>query len=706
MLSMPKRVLLSIAVLFVAGTGLAATRVYFVEPKTATNGWTEADPNAYIGQTCTANVDSIAYIEWFVGELSAEGAYRFEIRDKATNALICLGEESVPVRGWQWVKCDSFYDGSRRFTKGREYLLKISHDAGDSVNYVYRADNPYKYGRIEVGGGGWGQSEPVEFCDLCARVVGKEDPTPSDWLGANLNLFRLTTGEGRAALGKAAGPCGLRWMRTGVTTWRYLDEDTAGVMAKCKMYADSGIELLGILGYGLAAHSTKPDTWTRKPLDSTLYPPCSLFAAVDGGQNPWAEYVREVMGRLPDVKYWCVWNEPNACSSYFGVPDTAAARGYKGCDPGGPLGDSWVDTPRERCSLYVRMCQVAKGVAETLKTGQKVVAGEVARVLDTCGGEGLTRGVDWLSDMLDLAESRYGGAGSCFDIVSVHPYQHVGAGATRSFSPAEFREDLAAVRAVMGARGLGGTELWATEVGWNKYLRDSTGYVPIEGATEERNADNLFEFFVSALAGEADPVGSYGRVFWWELSSRRDDPAEKMKDEGFGLLDSSESQALTYKAHACGHLSIELRGARLNGRVMTGDPDVDTLTRIYEFEDPGTGKRTWVGWKNGGTGGGDVEVRIPVRSDTVDTAALAYDPTQPSPAGKTCDTDGWLTQTLATRPVFITETGDTSRPDLVVDSVRVWPAEPQVSGPLVVSYSVRNHGTAGVPQQWSVNLHW
>jgi len=55
----------------VAASSLAATRAYVVEPKTAANGWTPEDE--YIGQSFVANIDSIAYIEWFVGELSAEG---------------------------------------------------------------------------------------------------------------------------------------------------------------------------------------------------------------------------------------------------------------------------------------------------------------------------------------------------------------------------------------------------------------------------------------------------------------------------------------------------------------------------------------------------------------------------------------------------------------------------------------------------------
>jgi hypothetical protein len=53
----------------------AATRAYFVEPKTALSGWSQRW--GYVGQTFVANVDSIRYIEWFVGELSAPGKYEF-----------------------------------------------------------------------------------------------------------------------------------------------------------------------------------------------------------------------------------------------------------------------------------------------------------------------------------------------------------------------------------------------------------------------------------------------------------------------------------------------------------------------------------------------------------------------------------------------------------------------------------------------------
>jgi len=61
------RALVLTAVLAIAA--LAATRAYFVEPRECNVGWTPEDE--YVGNTFRANVDSIYYIEWFVGELSA-----------------------------------------------------------------------------------------------------------------------------------------------------------------------------------------------------------------------------------------------------------------------------------------------------------------------------------------------------------------------------------------------------------------------------------------------------------------------------------------------------------------------------------------------------------------------------------------------------------------------------------------------------------
>jgi hypothetical protein len=112
-----------------ATAALAATRAYFVEPKAATSAWSAYQ--GWVGQSFVANVDSIYYLEWFVGDLSSPGRYKFDIIEKSTSQLVCWGSETVPGRGWQWLRCSNF-TGDLQFTKGKEYLLKVSHDAGDS----------------------------------------------------------------------------------------------------------------------------------------------------------------------------------------------------------------------------------------------------------------------------------------------------------------------------------------------------------------------------------------------------------------------------------------------------------------------------------------------------------------------------------------------------------------------------------------------
>jgi hypothetical protein len=139
-----------------------------VEPKTATSGWTPEDE--YVGQSFIANVDSLLYVEWFVAELSQPGRYKFEVVTQVGSQFVCRGYESVPARGWQWVRCSTFTEGSRGLTKGVDYVVQISHENGDSVNYVVRTDNPYSYGLMMVPG----QQPPIPLTwDLCARVYGR-----------------------------------------------------------------------------------------------------------------------------------------------------------------------------------------------------------------------------------------------------------------------------------------------------------------------------------------------------------------------------------------------------------------------------------------------------------------------------------------------------------------------------------------------------
>lgn len=688
------------------GWSMALVRAYTVEPRAqAQSGWTSLSaPDNCVSEVITVNFDMPISASLFVGAKQGNGACNVYIYSYPRGNVSLAQALDVPMTGsYYWLDCSLSVVHPDSFIKGRRIEVRWTRAGTDSINYFHQTGDSYEYGHLKVG-----QTDHAGK-DLCMRVYGVMDVVSDDRLGVNFNLFSINPDPGADALVKAVDSCGLRLMRSGFTNWKTYDLDTVGVVVKSGMYTDHGVKLLGILGYGLDAHTTKPSAWSRKPQDPTFYPPRNLFVGVNSSaRNPWAEYVRDVMASLPDIEYWFVWNEANACSTYFGVPDT---KWYKGSTPG-PLGHSWIDTPRERCSLYVRMCRVAREVADDLGHGQKVVAGEVARLLDTYKPEGLTRGVDWLGDMLDLAENRYGGTEGCLDVVSVHPYQHVGDGATRVFSAEEFRVDLDAARAVMRQRGVPEVGLWVTEVGWNRYLWNSTSrtYELIPGASATRNADNLVQFFVSAVGSQSSPKGCYDCLFWWVMSDYRNDGT---KHEGYGLCDSTLEQLLTPKAYALGHLTGKLNGMCLNGRVLLGD-ERDERVRLYEFEDPGADRRMWVCWRNGDARFKDgepppVDVSIPVRTDVVEWEYCAYGPDNPG-YHETLAADGWFDVSLTTRPRFILEpvSAPIRRPDLVVDSIRVEPGQPKAGMPMFITAWVRNQGNGSVPPDVSawVDFCW
>jgi hypothetical protein len=285
---------------------------------------------------------------------------------------------------------------------------------------------------------------------------------------------------------------------------------------------------------------------------------------------------------------------------------------------------------------------------------------------------------EWLKTFFDIA-TQNGGPGVFWDGVSVHPY-HPPQQAQGYFSPEVFEADAETVRAVMKEFGDEG-EMWITEVGWPG--SESLG-------TLESQARNLCEVFVTAKASEILPVSRYDRMCWYSFLDGNGRPPHG----GMGLLDTLF--AAKPSLYAAGQARDVFFGKRLNGRVMAGGGRDDSV-RMYEFEDA-DGKKTWVCWKNGGMGGGGVEADLPVRSDTVVADSVAYDEQQGAELWAAA-TDGWLNLELNERPVFVSENVNLTRPDLVVDSLVLDPANPRVGMPLGIRARVTND-TGGGKTVW------
>jgi hypothetical protein len=150
-----------LAVLMTAFVALAYLRSYEVAPTQANwSGWTNVhEPNNWVGNTFIANFDSICRCDVFIGQVGdTSHHYRVDVYDveNPTVPVAWRYDVAAPIQGHIWVKFELQTASGQKFTRGKEYLVKVTRP-GDSVNYYYgQAANggPYKYGQMIVGGQG------------------------------------------------------------------------------------------------------------------------------------------------------------------------------------------------------------------------------------------------------------------------------------------------------------------------------------------------------------------------------------------------------------------------------------------------------------------------------------------------------------------------------------------------------------------------
>jgi hypothetical protein len=167
-----KRLLLLIAVC--VGVSSAYLKAYEVTPTQANwSGTIWGDPDyGGVGNTFTANFDSAAEVQFFVGHVGdTSHHYNVDVYDwpDVNNPLAHSYNIPAPAQGHIWLKFPLTTVSGQKFVRGKEYLLKVTRP-GDSVNYYFGQvanGGPYQYGEMVVGG------TPQGNKDLCLRLYGK-----------------------------------------------------------------------------------------------------------------------------------------------------------------------------------------------------------------------------------------------------------------------------------------------------------------------------------------------------------------------------------------------------------------------------------------------------------------------------------------------------------------------------------------------------
>jgi hypothetical protein len=681
----------AVLLLLIAGAAYPLVVGFHQEPLSAQlSGWTHRD--GVVAQVVTINFDELdstagAYVELFAGTEGGGGQYQLSVVTYPGGSPIALTATADGHVDHRWVRFHLQVTKPESIVKGKKLAFCFTRSWPDTLQYYYTNASGYNYGGLIASYPG-----ALTPCHgLAMRCYGRMRPVSDVWRACTNHgddpPFDSATSI--AALVKAKS-MGVKWLRDDFLCWGSWDSPDSlrhEVMSIYNRYDSMGFSLVGNLCFG-SDDSTK----SSGPPGESLwgrYPPRNLYADVHDDTNWWAGYCRSIIESMPAVKHWEVFPEANA-HWYWKDPDTHYYRG----GVSGPKGGSWIDTPRERCSLYVRMCAVAESVHHAINDSvdRRILGGAPWRVLywivDPSTSDTVTfTGKTWLRHLFDLAEHSYGGVENCFDIVSVHDYMDGDRGLY--FIEDLFQTSLDTARSIMLQAGYPGMELWATEYGWPRWNKTKDNpTIPVTDSLMQ--ARNICQFYTSAIARQADPRGGYDRAIHYELTSYH--VSWNWENDGYGFLDSVLSQPLMPQGWAFVQLD-SLTGKRCNGRVMIGDQKDDSV-RVYEFEDTATLKRTWVCWQNEPliAPPPTVTVKLPARSDTSLATNLAYDDDPPSGPDYAA-TSGWLQQDLTARPVFITETSEEVRPELVVDSFWVVPDRPQTNSLLTFYARVKNRDT-------------
>ena len=683
------------------------SKSYDVVPYKCCIGTAPGDPLHGVTQYYRNTLDELTRVSVWVGDASDPAHFSVQVKDTMTDSVVAekLG---VPAQGsWIWLHFD-FDTNFVRPVRGRDFAVIVTRENGAAISFAYDPTSPYKYGSAYVPG-----SVPTlpDSADVALRVYGLHDKVDSFDFACDEASWWLPPGHPRPNGDLLAARCttarvksvrlDLDWNLVqygGRDSWDFTMVDssfrTFNKAANCRVLA---------LCYQVPKWAStrvvlRPETdslWPQYPLDTSIHcPPKGLQFAYDSDNNLFGRFIRRAIAHFDtldfDIHEYEAWNEPtDEC--------TTSAPGVTGWwqHPNRYYaGDSVVTETvgpglRPMCSLYLRLAQVLDS-AVRYDTGHdpghvsdRVVVGSMSRVNVSSPDPLLYAGRDWLDTLYGIAGRNR--IPRFWNAISVHPY-HVAAGA---FRPGEFEADAETLRSIMRQHGDYG-ELWNTEFSMPGFCWWDRAHMREMVATEQQDADYCCEMFTANEGMKGRPGGSFDRNYWWLL--------RRPEIWGWGcwsLLESTATMDRHAAFYAFQQTAEQLTDKRFNRRVLLGDARDDSV-RMYEFEDT-SGKKTWLCWVNWPQDAvpppppnpQSVAVKLPARTNMTATTVLAYEAGQQG-GSKAASADGWLPCSLEARPVFVSESGSVSRPELVVDSFWTVPDTPKTGWPAIFGVRVRN----------------
>ncbi|MCX6026934.1 MAG: hypothetical protein NTY23_11865 [Chloroflexi bacterium] len=140
----------------------------------AWSGW--IPDGGYVGQTFTANFDSVCYCEVFLGDTgSSHALVKVVVFDIESDLAPIAYGIAAQTRSHAWLRFPLTTVQGGGFVRGKEYLLKV-YRPGDFLQWYKDVGNKYRYGHMVLGSGGSsgdGQPPPQSGDDLCMRLYGK-----------------------------------------------------------------------------------------------------------------------------------------------------------------------------------------------------------------------------------------------------------------------------------------------------------------------------------------------------------------------------------------------------------------------------------------------------------------------------------------------------------------------------------------------------